>query len=320
MLNSRLIKSLFFAFLCICNGAFSIVCAQEVPYPLENAKRILFLGNSITYSGDYITMFETAIHVQYPTSRPELINLALPSETVSGLSEPNHAEGKFPRPYLFNRLSSVLQKTKPIDIAFACYGMNDGIYLPFDEKRFEAYQSGMIRLRDSLEAAGVKRIVFMTPPVHDDKQQGVNGYNLVLDRYSKWLLMQRKLRGWEVIDLHFPMRAYLEKKRAKEANFRLAEDGVHPGKEGHWLMAKRILHYFNIAGVSTNTTLDEFLESHSYVGQLYQVISRRQSLMKDAWLTYTGHERPGMTIGLPIEEALMQYEQLEEEILAIKRD
>jgi len=33
----------------------------------------------------------------------EILNLGLPSETVSGLSEPNHAGGAFPRPDLHER-------------------------------------------------------------------------------------------------------------------------------------------------------------------------------------------------------------------------
>lgn len=321
MLSSQfIIRSTFWVIICLLTNMAQTIRAQEAVCPLENAKRILFLGNSITYGGDYGSLFETALNVSYPASNPEFINLALPSETVSGLSEPNHADGKFPRPCLFSRLTSVLQKSKPVDIAFACYGMNDGIYLPFDKDRFEAYKHGMLRLRDSLEAAGVKRIIFITPPVHDDKDKGLAGYNLVLDKYAKWLLAQRQTKGWEVVDAHFPMGDYLEKKRMQDSRFKLADDGVHPGKEGHWLIAKALLRYFHFQGISANTSLGAFLKSRPYVAELYDLISRRQSFMKDAWLTYTGHERPGMPIGLPMEDATMQYEELEREIFQLKRD
>ena len=50
------------------------------------------------------------------------------------MSEEGHAGGKFPRPDLHERLDRALPKTKP-DLVFACYGMNDGIYLPLDEAR-----------------------------------------------------------------------------------------------------------------------------------------------------------------------------------------
>ncbi len=119
----------------------------------------------------------------------------------------------------------MLAKIKP-DLVFACYGMNDGIYLPLSDERFQRYQDGMHRLREKVEACGAK-IVHLTPAVFDplpirlkpapaDKVtsgQMYDGYNDVLDRYSDWLLAQRD-RGWRVIDLHGPM------KRASEIHRR----------------------------------------------------------------------------------------------------
>ncbi|UFH53869.1 hypothetical protein [Spirosoma sp. KNUC1025] len=132
------------------------------PFP-KGTKRILFLGNSITYAGSYVTDIETYFVVHYPKQSYEFINVGLPSETVSGLSEPNHADGRFPRPDLHERLSQVLAQTKP-DVVFACYGMNDGIYLPLDETRFRPYREGMKWLHTELEKIGAKRIIFLTPP------------------------------------------------------------------------------------------------------------------------------------------------------------
>ena len=112
------------------------------PYKIEEGvKRIVFVGNSITYAGGYINYIDTYLSIRYPKKNYEIINLGLPSETVSGLSEPNHANGAFPRPNLHDRLESLLNKTKP-DLIFACYGMNDGIYKPLDETRFKKFRDG----------------------------------------------------------------------------------------------------------------------------------------------------------------------------------
>src|SRR5690606_34599850 len=94
-----------------------------------DVRRIVFLGDSITYGGHYITLIETYFRTREPQRDLEFINVGLASETVSGLSEEGHAEGKFPRPDLHERLARVLAQTRP-DLVFACYGMNDGIYLP----------------------------------------------------------------------------------------------------------------------------------------------------------------------------------------------
>jgi len=60
-----------------------------------NVKRILFLGNSITYQAHYVNDVEAYLTVHYPGRSFEIINVGLPSETVSGLSEPGHAGGAF---------------------------------------------------------------------------------------------------------------------------------------------------------------------------------------------------------------------------------
>lgn len=36
--------------------------------------------------------------------------------------------------------------------------------------------------------------------------------------------------------------------------------------------------------------------------------------MKDAWLTHKGHKRPGMQIGLPINEAELESEEIYKQI------
>jgi len=277
---------------------------------VDKIKQVLFLGNSITYAGTYVNMFETYYIAQFPKHHLEVINEGLPSETVSGLSEPNHADGRFPRPCLFTRLDSVLKKTDA-DVVFACYGMNDGIYLPWNQQRFEAYKRGMIRLHQALEVAGIKRIIFLTPPVHDDAIKGLGGYNKVLDRYAIWLLEQRRERNWEVADLHFPMKQYLIQRRRTEPDFKLADDGVHPGELGHWLMTKAILQYLDNLKHSSLNSLQDYLRTQSFLPKLYEVVSKRQTTMKDAWLTYTGHNRPGMTVGMPMSEAQKHYDEWE---------
>ena len=84
---------------------------------LQNAKRILFLGDSITYAGEYISWFDAWLVSQELANRAVVINAGLPSETVSGLSEAGHAGGQFPRPDLAERLTRVLNATQP-DLVF----------------------------------------------------------------------------------------------------------------------------------------------------------------------------------------------------------
>lgn len=284
------------------------------PFP-KDTKRILFLGNSITYAGTYVTDIEAYFVTHYPNQSYEFINVGLPSETVSGLSEPNHADGRFPRPDLHERLARVLEQTRP-DVVFACYGMNDGIYLPLDEARFRPYRDGQKWLHTQLEKTGAKRIIFLTPPVHDDKNLGTKGYNLTLDHYSEWLLAQRDSLKWEVADIHFPMKHYLEEKRKTDPSFKLANDGVHPGDEGHWLMAQAVLSSLG-ENVANAPDVHTTLLVNPRGEEIMSLVSQRQAIMKDAWLGATGHKRPEMRQGIPMTEARQRYDELETRIRAI---
>ena len=76
-----------------------IAAAAPPSDPLENAERIVFLGDSITNDGHYINLLEAALRKSHPNA--EFINLGLPSEGCPGLSEPAHP---FPRPDVHERL------------------------------------------------------------------------------------------------------------------------------------------------------------------------------------------------------------------------
>lgn len=277
----------------------------------NRVRKILFLGNSITYAGTFITEIETYLITQHPDLRIEFINAGLPSETVSGLSEEGHAGGAFPRPDLHERLQRVLDATKP-DLIFACYGMNDGIYLPLDEERFHKYKDGITWLHNLAIKSG-SDIVHVTPPVFDELHGGHPGYSHTLDTYSEWLITQKNI-GWKVADVHNPMKQFLDNHRATEPSFALAEDGVHPGATGHWIMAKGILEYLGVSSLQTVDSLQTILKDTRNGDKIYTLVAQRQAFMKDAWLTHTGHTRPGMKTGLAMVEAKKKATKIEKEI------
>ena len=282
---------------------------------LPNPGRIVFLGDSITYSGEYVAYLEAYLLTHFPERRYEIIDVGLPSETVSGLSEPGHAGGAFPRPNLHERLARVLGKLKP-NLVIACYGMNDGIYYPFGNDRFAAFTNGILRLRQKVLASGAQ-IIHLTPPVFDpvplkgktlpgglkEYRQPYEGYDDVLARYSDWLLSQRT-NNWQVIDIHGPMKQALEAQRKDNPSFAFAGDGVHANAEGHLIMTQQILRAWK---------LDDSFEPKDHE-ELIRLMRKRQKLMSDAWLTEAGHLRPGMTKGLAIAEAMKQEAALNEQI------
>ncbi len=277
--------------------------------PLE--KRIVFLGDSITQAGGYVDVIEAALIAEYPDSTYSIISLGLSSETVSGLSEDGHAGGQFPRPDLHERLDRVLEKTRP-QLVLACYGMNDGIYYPLSPERRRAFEEGMKKLHGKVTAAGA-RIIHLTPPVFDPLPiksrvlgdglekypQPWQGYNTILDAYSAWLTGQRQA-GWEVLDLHTLMNAALTERRKTDPAFTFSNDGVHPGAEGHRLMAQPVLEAWGLKANPDGTPM------HPEGASILKAVQQKQALLRPAWLSHTGHQRPGIQPGLPLTEAESQ--------------
>ena len=190
--------------------ASTVALAQE-PVLLKDNQRIVFLGDSNTYAGKFIAYLDAYLCTRFPEKRFELINLGLPSETVSGLSEPDHP---YPRPNIHDRVQRALELTKP-DVVVLCYGMNDGIYYPFGEERFKKYQDGITALVAKIEKAGAKAIL-MSPAPFDaqplkDKVQTKDAAKFswlkpyerydeeVLKKYAEWLLTWRD-KKYIVID------------------------------------------------------------------------------------------------------------------------
>ena len=283
---------------------------------LPGARRVLFLGDSITYSGQYVESIEAYFATRFPDRTIEFLNLGLPSETVSGLSEEGHASGKFPRPDLHERLARVLEKTKP-DTVLACYGMNDGIYLPYAPERFAAFSNGLARLRKAVAAAGAK-MIHVTPPVFDETRGQGPGYGNTLDRYAEWMLGQRAA-GWEIADIHTPMNRVLIERRKADPKFFLAGDGVHAGEPGHWIMAKHILQHLGAKDLASIESAADMVVQHPKGAQLLKLVQQKQRILKDAWLTDTGHQRPGMNRGLPLGEAQAKAALVETQIRSLAR-
>ena len=276
-------------------------CAEDF---LPGVKRVLFLGDSITYAGHYVDEVEAFAVKKFPDQKIEFIDCGLPSETVSGLSEAGHAGGQFPRPDVHERLDRVLAAVKP-DLVFACYGMNCGIYLPLDEARFAAYRTGIERLRAKVKAAGAE-IIHLTPPVFDalpiakrlkpadavKDGDMFDGYNTVLDAYAAWLVEQGKTQGWRVVDTHSAMASALAEARKADAVFTFANDGVHASEAGHQVLAVALLK-----------GLGQTYEPATVSPELRKLVRQRGRILADAYLNAAGHKRPGMAKGLPLEEA-----------------
>ena len=293
-----------------------VPCAQ-VPGFLAPDKRVVFLGDSNTAAGTYVALVEARLRLALGGSVPQILNLGLPSETCSGLSEPDHP---FPRPDVHERLDRVLAMCRP-DAVVACYGMNDGIYHPLDEARFARYRQGLRRLVERVGEEGIP-LVLLTPPAFDplplrDRDRLVprtggnfsfitvyEGYASVMQTYADWVGTLEDGVD-QVIDVHDPQRDHLAAMRRSEPGYAMSGDGVHFDRRGHRIVAEEILKGW---GVSVEGEIPEELE---------RLCIERNKLLHAAWLTHVGHRRPSMRRGMPLGAAHARAVRLERRMRAL---
>ena len=302
---------------------FAVAPFARASEPLiEPSERIVFLGDSITYAGGYVEQLDAYLATKYPDRQYELINMGIPSETACGLSEPYHP---FPRPDVNERLGRVLDKMKP-KVAIVCYGMNDGIYHPFDDERFAKYKAGINKVIADCAKAGT-RVILVTPPPFDPKAnpRGVverdskkfgwrdiykNYDSEVLAVYAKWIVDQAKRKEVAAtVDVHTPVNAYLAAERKKNPAFKMSGDGVHVNSDGHRAIA---------TAMAAGLGFDDFATTKPNA-QLNNLIRSRSQLLRNAWLSHVGHKRPGVKKGKPIAEAEKEAAELTKNIGGVKK-
>jgi hypothetical protein len=219
-------------------------------------------------------------------------------------------------------LERILEQTQP-DLVIACYGMNDGIYYPLSDDRFAKFRDGIERLHTAVEKRGAK-IIHLTPayfdalPIRDrllpagrdEYQQPYEGYDDVLEAYAKWLIDQRE-KGWVVYDVHGAMKSAVAEQRQRDPNFTFAGDGVHPNAAGQAVIAVPLATAWGLK-------LDRNgLPEHPQAQALLDLITKKQEILKHAWLSAARHTRPGIAEGLPIDIAQSKAAELETQARAL---
>lgn len=300
MSSIRLIRRAFIigmlALLLVPSSSVPIAAADDAAAKaaelLRDVHRVVFLGDSITQGGDYVVDVECWLlaHGQ----QVEVFNLGLSSETATDLTPEENAghlkQYHFGHPFVSERLDRTLATAKP-DLVFACYGMNDGSSLSPDETGTARYAAAITRLRDVTLKAGAKKIVLCSPPIRDNR---ASPSAMSLERYAAWLLTKR-VDGWDVVDIQTPMRQAQEAARVKNPAFTFTKDDVHPGREGHWVMAQAILSQYFGAKLDNVATAEELFPVHG--ADIRKLVYQRMRVRFEAYMTQIGHKRPGVAGG-----------------------
>jgi lysophospholipase L1-like esterase len=219
--------------------------AQGV-FSLQAGDRVVFYGDSITDQRLYTLYVETYVLTRFPKLDASFVHSGWGGDRVSG-------GGGGPIDVRLERDVIPYQPT----VMTIMLGMNDGGYRAFDEGIFAKYTQGYQHIVESVQKAFPQiHFTLIQPSPYDEVTRPPTfegGYNPVLIRYGEWVKDYAQRIGATVADLNTPVVAVLEKAKAADPKLaqRILPDRVHPGPDGHLIMAEAILKAWNAPATVT---------------------------------------------------------------------
>ncbi len=218
--------------------AVHAVAARENPQSclLKSGDTVAIVGDSITEQKLYSKFIETYLLASSEVGDLTCYQLGWSGETASGF---------------LIRMDNDLMTLKPTVVTL-CYGMNDGHYVAYEPGIGKGYGDPLTKVVTKLKDAGA-RVVVGSPGVVDSttfKKIEPAVYNDNLSHLRDIAHQIADANGMRFANVHDTMMAAMTPaKAALGNNYAVAGgDGVHPGENGHLLMAEAFLNGLGCAG------------------------------------------------------------------------
>lgn len=227
------------------------------PAPFADGDTVVFLGDSITQNGRYLSYLRAFYLTRFPHCRIQFVNAGIAGDTAARARR---------------RLAWDVFPHHPTAVSLL-FGMNDvqrGLYAPGAAQpdladarsdALSAYRWNMEILARQLAVHSAPRLIFVTPTPYDDGAAfaTVNhaGFNAALaDGSASLRRLARKYDG-SLVELHRPMSALNEEFQSVEPQFSIVgEDRIHPGAPGHLLIAYHFLKAQRVPTLVSDFALD----------------------------------------------------------------
>ena len=222
--------------------------ARAADGKLEQGDYVAVIGDSITEQRLYSKFIEDYLLMCKPALDLRATQFGWGGETAPGF---------------LARMANDSLRFHPT-VATTCFGMNDGGYSPMDAAKGKRYRDAQKAIVEQLKKAGVRLIVVGSPGCVDaDTFAGHNPQKAAM--YNKTLAALRDIvrevaeaEGVVFADVFDPMVEAMTKAKAKYGHgYHLAgPDGVHPGGNGHLVMAYAFLKALGCDGKIGTITVD----------------------------------------------------------------
>ncbi|RLL52230.1 G-D-S-L family lipolytic protein [Mariprofundus sp. EBB-1] len=205
---------------------------------LQQAIKIIFLGDSITQSGllpdGYITRISKQITKQYPKLDIELIGAGINGHRV---------------PHCLKRLDrDVLQHQPSIVVIYI--GVNDVWHWQHNRGTTAAdFDAGLREIIARIQTIGAHTML-CTPSLIGEQLNGGNNYDNMLDHYAQISRDIAHETGSQLLDLRVAFMTYLSTHNTHNAATGiLTTDGVHLNKHGNQFLSRLILEALHLPTV-----------------------------------------------------------------------
>ena len=265
-------------------------------FALHDGDRVLFYGDSITAQRFYTRFVEDFVLTRYPGLHVTFVNAGVPGDTVYGGYTGDQA----------TRLKRDVFPQPPTVIT-VMLGMNDGYYVPFEQKYFNiftgGYQALIAAMQKNLPAA---RITLITPTPYDEVTHGTEfaGYNDVVSRHAAFV------RGFAASS-HLPISDFYDAvaklaaagaRKNSSLSSLLIPDRIHPAEAAHWVMAAELARTWGARPVVSRVELNG-----SSASVLVSEDSRISELQKStSGLRWTQADN-ALPLPLPLENEMMHF-------------
>jgi lysophospholipase L1-like esterase len=234
-------------------AAFVLITAELLPaqsFYLHDGDRVTFYGDSITAQRFYTRDVQDFVVTRYPGLKVDFHNAGVPGDKVDGGYTGDAT----------TRVSRDVKAWNPTVIT-VMLGMNDGGYVPPDQKIFAAYQAGYEKLLNMLrEAAPAARITLLENTPYDEITHGTEfkGYMATTEQNARATPALARREHLPVVDTWSPMIELLQRAKAANPSFAslLVTDRIHPAEPTHWIMAAALMKAWHVDPLVSSVVID----------------------------------------------------------------
>jgi lysophospholipase L1-like esterase len=217
---------------------------------LHEGDRVAFYGDSITAQRFYTRFVEDFVLTRDPRLHVTFCNSGVPGDTVNG-----GYTGDAP-----TRLNRDLFPQHP-SVVTVMLGMNDGYYMPFDQKYLDIYETGYRKLLASIQTNLPEvRITLISPTPYDELTHGAEfaHYNEVIGRHAAFVKELASSSHYTFSDFNQAVTNLAQAAMQKNPSLAalLIPDRIHPAEASQWVMAAALARDWGLSPVVSSAHLD----------------------------------------------------------------